>query len=34
MIIETVDGSVANVMGLPIETLEERLSEHEFDFRV
>lgn len=34
LIIDSVEGSVANVMGLPIETLEERLSEHGFDFRV
>lgn len=34
MIIESVDGSVANVMGLPVESLEQRLSEHVFDFRV
>ena len=34
MIIEAVDGSVENVMGLPIQALEARLLELGFDFRV
>lgn len=33
MIIEAVDGSVENVMGLPIQALEARLMEHGFDFQ-
>ena len=33
MIIEAVEGSVENVMGLPIQALEARLLEHGFDFR-
>jgi septum formation protein len=33
MIIERVEGSVENVMGLPIQALEKRLLEHSFDFR-
>ena len=33
MIIEAVEGSVENVMGLPIQALEARLLEHSFDFR-
>lgn len=34
MIIESVEGSVENVMGLPIQALEQRLAEHNLDFRV
>lgn len=34
MIIESVEGSVENVMGLPIQALERRLAEHKFDFKV
>ena len=34
MIIEAVEGSVENVMGLPIQALEARLIELGFDFRV
>ena len=34
LIIDSVNGSVENVMGLPIQALEKRLSEHGFDFRV
>lgn len=34
MIIESVDGSVENVMGLPIQALERRLAELGFDFSV
>jgi septum formation protein len=34
MIIESVDGSVENVMGLPIQALERKLAEHRFDFKV
>lgn len=33
LIIESVDGSVENVMGLPIQALAEKLAEHRFDFR-
>ncbi|MDB2506799.1 Maf family protein [Opitutales bacterium] len=33
-IIEGVDGSVENVMGLPIQALQARLLEHGFDFSV
>jgi septum formation protein len=33
MIIDTVIGSVENVMGLPIQALEARLLQHGFDFR-
>jgi len=34
LIIESVVGSVENVMGLPIQALEHRLAEHGFNFRV
>ncbi len=34
MIIDSVEGSVENVMGLPIQALERRLAELKFDFRV
>ena len=34
MIIESVEGSVENVMGLPIQALERRLAEHKFNFKV
>lgn len=34
MIIESVEGSVENVMGLPIQALERRLTEHKFNFKV
>jgi len=34
MIIESVAGSVENVMGLPIQALEQRLAELQFDFKV
>ncbi len=34
LIIDSVEGSVENVMGLPIQTLERRLAEHGFDFKV
>lgn len=34
MIIDSVTGSVENVMGLPIQALEQRLAELKFDFRV
>ena len=34
MIVEAVEGSVENVMGLPIQALEARLFELGFDFRV
>ncbi len=34
MIIEAVEGSVENVMGLPIQALEARLLELGFDFRL
>lgn len=34
MIIESVDGSVENVMGLPIQELARKFDEHGFDFRV
>lgn len=34
MIIASVEGSVENVMGLPIQALERRLAEHKFDFKV
>ena len=34
MIIESVEGSVENVMGLPVQALEQRLAEHNFDFKV
>ena len=34
MIVEAVEGSVENVMGLPIQALEARLIELGFDFRV
>jgi septum formation protein len=34
MIIDTVEGSVENVMGLPVQALEQRLDELAFDFRV
>lgn len=34
MIIESVLGSVENVMGLPIQALQGKLDEHRFDFRV
>jgi septum formation protein len=33
-IIEGVDGSVENVMGLPTQALQARLLEHGFDFSV
>jgi len=33
MLIEAVEGSVENVMGLPIQALQARLSELGFDFR-
>jgi septum formation protein len=33
LIIESVEGSVENVMGLPIQALVEKLAEHRFDFR-
>ncbi|MGC6424615.1 MAG: Maf family protein [Lentimonas sp.] len=32
LIIDSVDGSVENVMGLPIQTLATCLAEHRFDF--
>ncbi|MGJ8638740.1 MAG: Maf family protein [Opitutaceae bacterium] len=32
-IIESVEGSVENVMGLPIQALAEKFAEHRFDFR-
>ncbi|MFP4157019.1 MAG: Maf family protein [Opitutales bacterium] len=32
LIIERVEGSVENVMGLPIQTLARKLAEHGFDF--
>lgn len=34
MIIERVEGSVENVMGLPTQALERKLAEHKFDFKV
>ena len=34
LIIERVEGSVENVMGLPIQALEQKLVEHGFDFKV
>jgi len=34
LIIESVEGSVENVMGLPLQRLEIWFSEHGFDFRV
>ncbi len=34
MIIESVRGSIENVMGLPIQALEQRLAELKFDFKV
>jgi len=34
MIIESVHGSVENVMGLPIQALEEKFAEHAFNFKV
>lgn len=34
LIIESVDGSVENVMGLPLQALERWLAEHGFDFKV
>lgn len=34
MIIESVEGSVENVMGLPVQALEQRLVELKFDFKV
>ena len=33
LIIESVKGSVENVMGLPIQALASRLLQHGFDFR-
>jgi septum formation protein len=33
LIIESVDGSVENVMGLPIQALAAKFSEHGFDFK-
>lgn len=33
LIIESVDGSVENVMGLPIQALAEKFAEHRFDFQ-
>lgn len=33
MIIESVDGSVENVMGLPIQALQRKFAKHAFDFR-
>jgi septum formation protein len=33
LIIESVEGSVENVMGLPIQALAQRLLKHGFDFR-
>ncbi|MEN8862421.1 MAG: Maf family protein, partial [Lentimonas sp.] len=33
LIIESVEGSVENVMGLPIQALAETFAEHHFDFR-
>lgn len=33
MIIEAVEGSVENVMGLPVQVLEDRLKEHGFNFK-
>ena len=33
LIIEAVEGSVENVMGLPIQELAAKLAEHRFDFR-
>lgn len=33
LIIESVDGSVENVMGLPIQALAAKFAEHRFDFR-
>ena len=33
MIIEAVEGSVENVIGLPIQALQARLLQHGFDFR-
>ena len=32
LIVESVEGSVENVMGLPIQTLQARLLQHGFDF--
>ncbi len=32
-IIESVEGSVENVMGLPIQALKAKFAEHRFDFR-
>lgn len=34
LIIESVEGSVENVMGLPIQRLAQKLAEHTFDFKV
>lgn len=34
MIVESVEGSVENVMGLPVEALEQRLAELGFQFKV
>ncbi len=34
LIIDSVSGSVENVMGLPIQALGAKLAEHAFDFRV
>lgn len=34
MIIESVEGSVENVMGLPVQALERRLAELKFEFKV
>ena len=34
LIIERVEGSVENVMGLPTRALEQKLAEHSFDFMV
>lgn len=34
MIIESVEGSVENVMGLPVQALEQRLAEQGFNFKV
>ena len=34
MIIDRVEGSIENVMGLPVQSLERKLAEHKFDFKV
>lgn len=34
LIIESLEGSLENVMGLPIQQLRQKLAEHAFDFRV